>query len=180
MAYSSNLGGDRVLYLENRGEQTCITLATRSANQQQSQSHSLATGRWRVPPTLYRLPQGFIVRLEGESGQSFVQIQAQGIISSTVAPDWTQAEVISMSHVEDAPPLPSMPSMPPMQPLKLGNMSMSMQPMEMRMGNMSLSMNDPQPSSQSRRFCTQCGKPIQASDRFCGYCGTAVNPEPEK
>ncbi|MEC4804263.1 MAG: zinc ribbon domain-containing protein [Jaaginema sp. PMC 1079.18] len=170
MAYRSNLGGDRVLYIENSAEQTRITLTTSSPTQQQSQSHSITTGRWQTPPTLYQSAKGLILRLEGTMGQTFVQIQAQQMSSASTPPDLSQASVLGMDKVEDTPST-AMPAMSPMQPLKMGDMSMSMQPMEMKMGNMSLSMNE----TPKARFCTQCGNAIREGDRFCGACGTALS-----
>lgn len=173
MAYRSNLGGDRVLYIENLAEQTRITLTSSSPTQQQSQSHSITTGRWQTPPTLYQSANGLTLRIEGTSGQSFVQIQAQQMSSTTTPPDLSQASVLAMDTVENAPQT-SMPAMSPMQPLKMGDMSMSIEPMEMKMGNMSLSMNETPQNTPKARFCTQCGNPIQEGDRFCGACGTAL------
>jgi hypothetical protein len=188
MAYRSNLGEDRWLYVENSGDQTNITLTLNRPNQQQSQGHSLTTGRWQTPPTLYRSTNGFILRLEGTTSQSFVQIQGSQMSSATTTPNLSQVEVLPLQPVEDKPPA-SMPEMEPMQPmkpmqpLKMGDMSMSMKPMEMKMGNMSLSMNnqnETKAEASQPRFCTQCGNPLEAGDRFCGACGAPVKAKSPK
>lgn len=178
MAYTANLSANQQLYLENQGTQTLITLISSSPGQQQSQSSGLTTGKWTKAPTLFRKELSFILQIDTDRGQYFVQINASGINTLSTAPSFNNAETVplqeiansatrSQSKIEFEPMQP----MQPMKPMEMGNMSMSMNPMSMRMGNMSMSIGEELKSNSTQRFCTQCGHQVQQSDRFCGNCG---------
>ncbi|MDJ0554424.1 MAG: zinc-ribbon domain-containing protein [Microcoleaceae cyanobacterium MO_207.B10] len=181
MAYKCELGNGQQVYIDNQGMQTVVTLASGGIGQQQQASTSLQTGKWNVPPTLFKTASGVILRIESEQGQSFVQLQAGGISTISGAPSLSNAEVLSLQQVEATPsqgmapmepmkpmePMQPMEPMEPMKPMKMGNMEMNMNPMEMRMGNMSMQMG----TNSGRRFCSQCGATVTASDRFCSSCG---------
>ncbi len=68
-----------------------------------------------------------------------------------------------------------MKPMKPMEPMNLGDMSMGVNPMEMRMGNMYMRMPEnpklESPSKSNQHFCTQCGNLVKTDDRFCANCG---------
>ena len=185
MTYLANLGVNQQLYIENRGSQTLLTLISSSSGQQQSQSSSLETGSWTAPPSLFRTNGSFLLRIDSAKGQHFIQIQASGFNSLDTAPSLTNADVISLEKVSETAtssqnslefePMKPMQPMKPMKPMKLGDMSMGVNPMEMRMGNMYMRMpqdSTTESSSQSNQhFCTQCGNSVKAGDRFCGHCG---------
>lgn len=185
-SYGADLGQGQVVYLQNQGAQTQITLDSATAGQQQRQSTGFTTGEWTGAPTLFRTGMGAIVRIETAQGSFFVQLQAGGMQSLTQPPALNQAEVIPLQQTTD-PATPSLPemrpmqSMQPMQPMKMGNMEMRMNPMQMRMGNMEMQMGGSsaaQASAQqapaqasAKRFCTQCGSAVAAEDKFCAHCG---------
>lgn len=186
MAYIGNLGTGQQLYIENQGTQTRVTLTSSSTGQQQSQSSSFETGNWSVPPTLFRTPAGFILRIESTKGQCFVQIQANGLSTMPSAPPLAHADTISLEQVADAstssqqsmqftPLMEPMKPMEPLPPLKMGDMEMRMNPMEMRMGNMELRMGEQSPTQSGQSFCTECGHPVKPGDRFCASCGHRLN-----
>jgi hypothetical protein len=181
MAYIGNLGTGQQLHIENQGTQTRVTLTSRSTGQQQSQSSSFETGNWSVPPTLFRTPAGFILRIESTSGQCFVQIQANSLSTMPSPPPLAHADTITLDRVADTStssqqsmqftPMEPMKPMEPLPPLKMGDMEMRMNPMEMRMGNMELRMGEKSPTQSGQRFCSQCGQSVKSGDRFCGSCG---------
>ncbi len=182
MAYIGKLGAGQQLYLENQGTQTLITLTSHSNSQQQSQSSGFQTGNWTVPPTLFRTPAGFILRIESSSGQHFVQIQSNGMSTLQAVPSLVHADVISLEQVADAasssqqsieftPLMEPMKPMEPLPPMKMGDMEMRMNPMEMRMGNMELRMGEKLQTQSGSRFCSQCGQSVKESDHFCSSCG---------
>ncbi|WP_041619127.1 zinc ribbon domain-containing protein [Stanieria cyanosphaera] len=175
MAYTANLGVNQQLYLENQGTQTLISLNSSNAGQQQRQSISLTTGNWTVPPTLFTTKFGFVLQLDTDKRQYFIQIQANGINTLNNAPSLNNAETVPLQEIADSAPQNSnkieFEPMQPMNKMKMGNMSMSMNPMEMRMGNMSMKMGKKVKSTSTKRFCTQCGHPVNKSDRFCSSCG---------
>lgn len=196
MAYTSKLGATGHLTVENRGDRTYITLQSSSGSQQQSQGNSLQTGQWTAPPTLFRTSAGFVLRLEGDRGQQFVQIQSNQIGTLNAPPSLADADVMPMERVqqetsstqssmkpmEPMKPMQPMKPMEPMQPMKMGDMEMQSNPMQMRMGDMEMQMGKSSSSSQSpagsgKRFCTQCGAPVESSDRFCAACGHRLVPE---
>lgn len=171
-AYVGDLGSGQQIYVENLGEQTTVALNQSSAGQQQSQKHSFNTGQWHLPPMLSRTALGWVLQLEAEQGRFFVQLQTGQIQVSTQPPASTSAEVQPLRPVEQEATVRSvepMQPMQPMQPLKMGNMEMQMNPMQMRMGNMELRMGDSQKTD--RHFCTQCGHAVAQGDRFCAQCG---------
>lgn len=175
MIYLANLGANQQLYLENQGKQTIITLVNSSIGQQQSQITNVQTGSWTTPPTLFQNGGNFLLRIDSEEGTLFIELQARGINLLSTPPSLIDAEVIPLEKVAQTQTSSQRSaSFEPMKPMKMGNMSMSFNPMEMRIGDMYLRMSDnsKQESSQSQQnFCTQCGNLVKADDRFCGNCG---------
>jgi NADH pyrophosphatase NudC (nudix superfamily) len=175
MAYRGDLGQDQQLLVENRGNQTLITVSSSRAGQQQSQSSGFETGQWVAPPTLFRVTTGFVLRIE--AGQPlYVQLQAGQMQVLATAPTLLGAEVLPLQPIADSTQAQpnSMQPMQPMQPMQMGNMQMQMQPMEMRMGNMEMRMGETLANSSNQRFCPQCGATVQANDRFCAKCGNQL------
>ena len=179
MAYKCELGNGQAVYIENQGVQTMVTLASNSVGQQQQASTGFQTGKWIVPPTLFKTGSGVILRIESEQGQSFIQLQASGISTINGTPALSNAEVLSLEKVEAQPrqsmapmsPMEPMKPMEPMQPMKMGDMEMNMNPMQMRMGNMSMQMGSSSSATSGKRFCSKCGASVKSSDRFCSSCG---------
>ncbi len=179
MAYSGELGNGQRIYLSNQGDQTTITLVSAGIGQQQQASSTFQTGAWVAPPVILRTPQGVEVRLQTAMGERYVVIQgdrmsvsASAFTSGTVETLPLQplqaTESVGMTPMEPMPPLK-------MPPLKMGNMQMSMNPMEMQMGNLEIKMGSPIPPVTTARvapqFCSQCGTGVKPSDRFCSHCG---------
>ncbi|MFM7425669.1 MAG: zinc ribbon domain-containing protein [Elainella sp.] len=191
MAYRCDLGGGQSLLLDNQGTQTRITLASSSAGQQQQSTQGLETGVWTGTPQVLATAGGWILKLQTVSGELYWQIQGQSLHRVDAAAVG-MASPLPIQPVESPTAQPMTPMQPiqpmqpmtPMQPMRMGNMSMSLNPMEMRMGDMTLRMGGPQASSAStsaaapttKRFCSQCGAGIQPADRFCSSCGVQLNP----
>jgi hypothetical protein len=194
MAYVSDLGKGQRIFLENKGQQTIVTLSSHAPGQQQSQQSGFTTGEWVTPPVLFQTSTGVIIQVETAEGRSYIQVQANGMKALSQAPALKNADVLPMQaemsqqRSSDAPgmkpmqPMQPMEPMQPIQPLKMGNMEMQMNPMQMRMGDMELKMGNSVPPSRSseattRRFCTQCGNAVAPDDRFCGRCGHQLSEE---
>lgn len=181
MAYISDLGSGRSLYIDHQGNQSVLTLSSTSMGQQQSQSFNITTGNWTAPPTLFQTSTGLVLRVESAQGQTFIAIQAGQLQVLTTPPSLVDAEVLSLQRTGATPMQP----MQPMQPIRMGDMEMQINPMQMRMGNMELKMGDSKPAQPTtdKRFCPQCGEAVKkgdylergtASHRFCSHCGHAL------
>ncbi len=195
MVYVGQLATGQLVQIQQQGNQTAIALLAAGVGQQQQQQLVINTGVWLVPPTLFQLPMGVVLRLETAQGQHYIHLQGNAMQTMATPPVLLGAAVLPLQQVDlpAATPLPDLPSMPPMQPLQplsMGNMQMQMKPMVMRMGNMELRMDSASsaavpptstPTSAStpanQRFCTQCGHPVKASDRFCGACGHGLTTD---
>jgi ribosomal protein S27AE len=176
MIYQGSLSTNQQLYLENKDQQTTITLVSISSGQQQSQSSSFPTGIWTTPPILFQSDVYFVLRIDSVQGTYFIQLQANGMSLLAQPPALIDADVIPLQKVADKDKSSSSSGrLEPLKPLQMGDMSMGFNPMEMRMGNMYLRMPDnskQESSSKSpQNFCTQCGNLVKADDRFCGNCG---------
>lgn len=172
--YGTKLSPNRILYVQNNGSQTVVTLQSSDPGQQQSQSQAFGSGNWLAPPTLFQTANGLVLRIEGETGQKFVQLLSGGIQVMDRSPSLSGAQVLAL-HIVEAPT--SQPAIEPMNPMK----SMEpMNPMKMEMGDMRLEMGgssaseSPSSGSQGARFCSQCGTPIKPTDKFCSQCGHQV------
>ena len=175
MAYSANLGSHQQIMIANQGKQTLITLLSSTPGQQQSQSSGFTTGNWSKPPHLYQTESGFILEINSDTKQHFVLIQANSI-STIAAPFLKNAIPVNLQPIPDSNENKlDFELMQPMQPMKMGNMSMSMNPMSMKMGNMSMSMDENKTSQPTKRFCTQCGQEAKIGDRFCASCGNRLD-----
>ncbi|MGR3278444.1 zinc ribbon domain-containing protein [Acaryochloris marina NIES-2412] len=172
MAYVGELGTGSTIYLENQDSQTIITAIAASPGQQQQTSHSFSTGHWTTSPELFRSLQGHIIRLETAQGNYVLLVQNHQIRLIEAMPPRHTLESIPLQQIVH-PPTSPIPPMPPLQPLTMGNMVMSMQPMQMRMGNMHLSMGTTATATQTTQnnFCSQCGTAVSAQDKFCANCG---------
>lgn len=194
MAYIGNLSSTDQLRVENVGVQTAIALGSVKTGQQQSQQNRLATGHWVVPPTLFQTATGWILRIEADQGQFFVQIAPGSIHLLSAPPSLLGATVLPLQPVTTSassftssstsssnpsmPPLAPLPPLEPMPPMQMGDMQMQLEPMQMRMGNMQMQIGTPTPTptpEASQRFCTQCGKGVNSGDRFCAQCGQALS-----
>lgn len=179
MTYLGNLSTSQRLYIENRDNQTIVTLVSSSNRQQQSQSSSLETGNWTIPPSLFKIDNTFLVRIESVKGQYFIQVQSNGLNILKTTPSLNNVDVLPLEKVSQTETSNQssvqFSPMKPMQPMKLNDMSMDINAMEMRMGDMYLRMPEnpsTESSSQSHRhFCTKCGNLVKIGDCFCAYCG---------
>jgi hypothetical protein len=178
MAYLCQLSAGQQVYLDSRGAQTIVTVASGSPGQQQQSSSSIQTGNWTTPPAAFQTPQGVVLKVQSAQGDYFIQVQGNSMSLLHGAPSLNQAQSLPMQQVADpsASSMPPMQPMQPMQPMRMGNMEMQMNPMEMRMGDMEMRMGTPDGSPAeappgTRRFCSQCGTQVKESDRFCSSCG---------
>jgi hypothetical protein len=166
MAIYSELGTGQRLYLDNQGNQTIVTLSSGGVGQQQQASSHFQTGAWTADPTVYQTPSGILVTITTATGTHSIQIQGSSASWLSETPPRGNATQLASHPVADHP---ADFSPQPLQPLKMGNMEMSFQPMQMKMGNMSMSMDTP--NTTKRQFCSQCGTKVSESDRFCSHCG---------
>jgi NADH pyrophosphatase NudC (nudix superfamily) len=173
MMYAADLGQGQRLTIENVGTQTVLTWESHSPGQQQSQQMSLSLGAWVAMPKLFKTHSNFILQIESQR-TSYVRLQANGISLLSEVPLMLGSQEIPFERVTT--PTPKMPEIKPLEPLRMGNMTMSMEPMEMRMGNMNLRMETTASSQSSSasgtQFCSQCGTKVKENDRFCSHCGT--------
>lgn len=177
MSYVASLPtGDRV-YISNRGERTKITASLSNSSQQQSQSYTLSTGEWLVPPTLFQTRDGVVLRIEAVEGEFFLQLQYGSISVLATPPDLMNSEILPLHSSNEhesihgsfeMPPMRPMTPMRPMPSLKMGNMKMEMGDMRMEMGKSGS-------SSLKPKFCPQCGTAVESGDRFCSQCGKPLD-----
>ena len=186
MTYVADLGQGQSLTIENAGTRTIITWESRSAGQQQRQQMSLSLGQWSASPMVFKTTYGFVLQIESNQTASYVRLQANSISVLSEAPLMLNASEVPLRYLSnpnaEMPDVKSdvktdvKPTVKPLEPLRMGNMTMQLNPMEMSMGNMSLSME----ASNSRAhrstppFCSQCGTKIQDSALFCPHCGTKL------
>lgn len=180
MAYVCEIHPGHHVYLDNQAGQTNVTTVLSMPGQQQQASSSMTTGPWTAPPAAYQTPGGTVFKLFTAQNEICIYIQANSVKMTNSAPSVAGAQSLP---VKQAAAMPSMAaSLEPMPPMTMGNMQMTMNPMEMRMGNMELKMEVPQQQTSSvsqsspavRQFCSQCGNKVAPDDRFCSSCGHAL------
>ncbi|ACK72989.1 conserved hypothetical protein [Gloeothece citriformis PCC 7424] len=176
MAYVCELGTGQRIYLDNPGNQTIITTSSSSPGQQQHSSSEFTSGHWTSPPQLFHTPNGILIKITGSNGEQLIQVQGNSIAVTNHTPTVTHSQPLHLEQVasipaSSMPPMQPLEPMPPMQPMTMGNMEMSLNPMQMRMGNMEMHINSDLSSHPTRRFCSQCGAKVKESDRFCASCG---------
>lgn len=191
--YKCDLNQGQQLYLQNQEMQTVVKLISTSVGQQQSTSSSFETGKWQLPPVIFRTAAGVIIQIAAERGQQLIQVQAQGISILKASPSLSHADALPIQPVETEvgtkpnttmprlEPLPSMAPMQPMKPMQMGDMHMDLGRMEMRLGNMEMRLGTPAdqetaPKQSNQNFCSQCGSKVAAGDRFCVNCGHQLMP----
>ena len=197
MIYSCDLPSGQTLYLDNQGEMTNATVLMKQSGQQQQSGSSVMTGAWQIPPQVFLMGGGAVVRLTTARGVWSLMVQGMGLS--------VQSGVVEMGdQVMPLTPLSQMPnvasssfSMQPMQPMQ----PISMNPMQMQMGNMGMSMgplssqasssvsskgnsvgngaaspsrDSPGKASSNVKFCSQCGTGVKVGDRFCSSCGHSL------
>lgn len=176
--YTCDLNEGKI-YIKNQGEQTVITLVSGGETQQQSQSNSFATGKWRVPPSVFKTGSSIVLRVEAE-GVHFMQVQTNRMSKLNSEPSLSDADVLPLQKVNEAAseqpmkPMQPMSPMQPMPPMQMDDMQMQMGNMEMRMGEPLLPLVAPEQRQSGKNFCPQCGSKVGKSDRFCSNCGTAL------
>lgn len=174
MAYVCELNPGHHVYLDNQENQTIVTTTMGQLGQQQQASNSMTTGPWTAPPQAYQTPGGAVFKLFTAQGDINIYIQGNSVSMTGSVPSIAGAQQLSMQQTT-AVPTTAMPPMPSMRPM--GNMQMTMNPMEMRMGNMELKMDSVSPAptaseaTTTRKFCSQCGSKVAPEDRFCSSCG---------
>lgn len=171
MTYVADLGQGQTLAIENVETQTVITWAIKSAGQQQSQQMSLSLGRWSASPIVFKVSFGFILQVESNQRAYYVRLQANSISLLSEVPLMLGAQEIPLRNV--AASSIKTPEMKPLEPLRMGDMSMQMEPMKMSMGDMQMSMATS--SSTIARYCRNCGREVGERDRFCSQCGAKLS-----
>lgn len=172
MAYRWDLENHQSVYLDHQAGQTTVTVVVASPGQQQQSSSCFQTGDWTAPPQALQSPSGIVLQLHTAQGIVWLQVQGQSVYLSQ-QPASLHAQPLPMQEVDVTPGMAPLPPMQPMQPMQMGNMSMSLNPMEMRMGNMEMRMGT-SVTPTTTKFCRQCGASVQPDDRFCSKCGTQL------
>jgi hypothetical protein len=168
MTYVYSLATGQQISLHNQASQTIITVTSSQPGQQQQSSSSLQTGPWTAPPQVSQTSSGILIKIQSVQGEQYIQVQGNPIQVGTPAID-----ELEISELASMQPMQPMQPIQPIQPMKMGNMSMSLNPMEMRMGNMELRMES-QPNSTTKKFCSQCGTSVKPDDQFCTNCGSRL------
>lgn len=174
--YQTELHPGQTLSLEQRGDQTIVTVSSVTPGQQQQTSSSVTTGAWLSAPSILKTDGGVVIQLNTVCGDYRWQIQGNSIRSVLGAPP--SSATAPIQPLSPQPPLPPLPKLE-MGRLEMGEMKMSLEPMQMQMGNMQMQMGNPLPRSGepiAQRFCSQCGQPIvregsSTPPRFCAACG---------
>lgn len=141
MAYISDLGAGQQLRVENRGEQTWLALSQSSSKQQSGQCSRFRTGKWEVPPMLFRRGTMYVLRVESVLGQQFFRVQGNGFGNLQTPPSLVDAE--------------KMPLYPTADGIESNRVPEAVKVCEL---------------GESYR-CPQCGARLEMSDRFCHACG---------
>lgn len=180
MAYVCELGNGHAIYLDNVGNQTTVTSVISRPGQQQQSSSSITTGEWTHPPAAAQTPLGVVIHVATATGEQSILVQGSQIeiVTADATPHaqpipLRQTQQSAQSH-QGMRPMEPLPPLESMKPMTMGNMSMSMNPMEMRMGNMELKLDQPSTHPSKTRFCSQCGAQVDEGDRFCSSCGHAL------
>ena len=173
MAYVATLSNSQQIAIALQGMQTKVTLTSSSPGQQQSQSSSFNTGKWRTTPKLLNVGQGAVLQVDSDRGSHYIHILSSSINLVDPPSDLQNYTAINLKEVDDATAANSKPiePMPSMQPMQMGNMSMDINSMTMKMGDMSMGINNPAKTTTAKQFCSQCGTEVKAGDRFCRSCG---------
>ena len=176
MGYVATLGNSQ-LAIAPSGMQTKITLMTSSRGQQQGQSSSFNTGKWRTTPKLLKVGQGAVLQIDTARGSHYIHILPNSINMVDPPGDLQNYSTIDLKEVDDsqAADFNSIEPMPSMQPMQMGDMSMDINSMSMKMGDMSMGIKDPAKTTTTKQFCSQCGTEAKAGDRFCRSCGHELN-----
>jgi hypothetical protein len=180
MTYVCNLGTGQQIFLNNQTTHTIVTIASTQSGQQQQASSSFQTGIWTAPPQAFQSAAGILIKIQSTQGEHHIQIQGNQIqIGSFPISEPGQALPMQQIDQNSTPPeiqpmqpMKPMEPMQPMQPMRMGNMSMSMNPMKIQMGNMELEMKTAAPTTP--KFCSQCGTAVKPDDRFCASCGSRL------
>lgn len=147
MIYSCDLPSGQTLYLENQGDMTNATVLMKQSGQQQQSGSSIMTGTWQIPPEVFAMGGGAVVRLTTAMGVWSLMVQGMSLSvqSGTVEMGNQVMGLTALSQMPNVasssfsmPPMTPMTSMPSMNPMP--PMGMSMNPMQMQMGNMGMSM----------------------------------------
>ena len=164
MNYVFEINSGHKIYLQCQENQTMVTSVISSYGQRQQSSSSFQTGNWVSPPEILQTLEGLVLKIKGTLGEYYVHIQGSSISFSNQHSSSPQP--IQMKPME---PMKPMQPMQPMQPLKMGDMKMDINKMEMQMGNLEMKMGTP--AKSKAHFCSQCGAALKLGDRFCSQCG---------
>jgi hypothetical protein len=164
--YSCDLPSGQTLYLENQGDMTNTTVLMKQSGQQQQSGSSVMTGTWQIPPEVFSMGGGAMVRLTTATGVWSLMVQGMslsmqsgavemgnqvmGLTALSEMPNVASSSfsMPSMTPMTSMPSMTSMTSMPSMTPMP--PMGMSMNPMQMQMGNMGMSMGRSATGSSSQ------------------------------
>jgi hypothetical protein len=121
--YECELAAGQHLELDNDGDQTVVSFSSRGLGQQQSQGHGITTGQWSKTPTVFRVDQGVVVRVETGNGPRFLQVEGNETTLLQKEPHLESAERIPLkeapaSNVKPMKPMEPMQPMRPMRPME--------------------------------------------------------------
>ena len=202
MIYSCDLPSGQTLYLENQGDMTNATVLMKQSGQQQQSGSSVMTGTWQIPPEVFAMGGGAVVRLTTEMGVWSLMVQGMSLSVQSGAVEMGN-QVMGLTALSQMPNVASssfsMPPMTPMPPMKSMPSMTPMPPMGMSMGRSatgsssqaSSSVNAGGHTATNARESTSPDSPGNVSGnvsgnasgnasgnvKFCSQCGTGVKAD---
>jgi hypothetical protein len=199
MAYCCDLPHGPKLYLENQADQTIVMLLMMQPGQQQQSSHRLTTGVWQVPPEIFAVGNGVMVKLVTSIGEFVIQVQGMamqsGMQSGSIATGGTPIAVMpidampnstgfssqsSQSSAQSSQPMQPMTPMTPMAPMQPMQPMAPMQPMQM--GNMQMNLKPMQMQMGNMQMNMGAETAVTVASttgasgtaKFCSQCGNPL------
>jgi len=117
MNYFYDLENGRRIEFRNEGDQTIVSLGSRSPGQQQSQGSGFTTGAWAKEPSLFRHEDELILEIHAKEGSRFLRVDGNQIRSVEGQPDMGNAERLSLEKTSEESGMKPMAPMKPMKPM---------------------------------------------------------------
>ncbi|KQR04600.1 hypothetical protein [Deinococcus sp. Leaf326] len=112
MAYQGQLPGGVTVTIEQRGDQTQVSVERGS----QRQGGGRTTGPWQDAPRLWQTGEGGVVEISGAQ-KSWLRVTDGSAQSLHAAPNLQDAQAVALTEVKDGEGQPEMKPMEPMKPM---------------------------------------------------------------
>ena len=181
MIYSCDLPSGQVLYLENQGDMTNVTVLMQQSGQQQQSGSSVMTGAWKNSPEVVATGAGAVVRVTTAAGVWSLMVQGMSLSVQSGVVEMGD-RVLGLTALSQMPNVASssfsMPPMQPMQPMSpmqpMQPMMMGGNPMQMQMGNMGMSMGGRSSSQASSQVSSSANAGANAAGNAGGNVSSNV------